>query len=304
MTLYPEFPDFKPLQLEDRAVVHDLLWRYQPETSELTFTNLFIWRAYYHVTWALYEDWLLFLCIDSQGQAYALPPVGPTPRADVTRTFLTWIREERNVPQPRIERADARLVSELVDLSDFSITSTRDHFDYLYDREDLATLSGRRYSAKRNHINKFKRVYGDGYSFEPLAEDNVGECIEVAHAWCEKRRCDEDLSLMEERDAVFESLEHFSDLAVQGGVVRVDGQVQAFTIGEMLNAKTLVVHIEKADPDIQGLYPLINQQFVQHCCEGAAYINREQDLGEPGLRKAKESYHPERLVEKARITLV
>ncbi len=86
-------------------------------------------------------------------------------------------------------------------------------------------------------------------------------------------------------------------------MIRLDGHVQAFTLGELLNDATLVVHIEKADPDIQGLYPLINQQFIQHYSQEVQAVNREQDLGEPGLRRAKESYYPHHLVEKARIRL-
>lgn len=110
------------------------------------------------------------------------------------------------------------------------------------------------------------------------------------------------MSLLEERDAVFAALTHFEALGIVGGVLRVDGLVQAFTMGEMLNAATFVVHIEKADPDIRGLYPLINQEFVRHSVqEPAAWVNREQDMGEAGLRRAKESYYPDHLVEKYRI---
>ncbi len=301
MTSTPQFPDFKLLALEDRQRVHDLLWRYQPDTSELTFTNLFIWRAHYKVQWSLYEDWLLFLC-DDDGEAYALPPVGPASRLEVTRLLLRWIREAKGVAMPRIERADMRLITEIAEAPEFSVEMTRDHFDYVYEREALATLAGRKYSAKRNHINNFLRAYGD-YIYEPITEEIAKECLEIAHTWCMRRRCEDDLDLSEERESVFEALQNFSALQVEGGVIRLDGHVQAFTIGELLNDTTLVVHIEKADPDIQGLYPFINQQFIQHYPREVQLVNREQDLGEPGLRRAKESYYPHHLVEKARIRL-
>lgn len=302
MTERPTFPKFKPLAMEDRDFIHDKLWAYQPRTSELSFTNLFIWREAYRAQWAMADDVLVLLAEDDDGELYGLPPVGPAPRLEITRELLTWLRDEKGVADPRIERADARLVAELRESGDFEIEPTRDQFDYVYLREDLAELAGREYSNKRNHINYFLRNYT--YTFEPLSVDNVEACVRVACEWCEKYRCEDDMNLLEERDAVMESLENFSLLRTKGGVIRVEGKIEAFSLGEMLNAETMVVHIEKADPDIRGLYQLINREFVRHCCEDAAYVNREQDLGVPGLRRAKSSYHPEQMVEKYRVRLV
>ena len=104
-------------------------------------------------------------------------------------------------------------------------------------------------------------------------------------------------------DAIIESFGHFAELDYLGGAIRIAGKVQAFTIGEMMNADTVVVHIEKADPAITGLYPMINQEFCRRLDAGVAYVNREEDMGNAGLRKAKESYYPARLVEKYELTL-
>ncbi|MGC9358499.1 MAG: DUF2156 domain-containing protein [Anaerolineae bacterium] len=301
MANLPIFPNFKPLALEDRDFIHERLWAYQPRTSELTFTNLFIWRDAYKLHWAVYEDdWLLLLC-EKEDDPYAFPVVGPGQRVEATRAFLTWLRDDRDIARPRMERADARLAAELEDAPDLKIDPTREHFDYVYSREDLAALAGRDYSNKRNHINHFLRAYD--YTYAALTPDNVDACLRVACEWCEKYRCEDDMNLIEERDAVRESLEHFSQLRIQGGVVYVEGRIEAFSMGEMLNEETLVVHIEKADPDIRGLYQIINRDFLRHCCTEATYVNREQDLGVPGLRRAKKSYHPDHLVEKYRIGL-
>ena len=121
--------------------------------------------------------------------------------------------------------------------------------------------------------------------------------------WCILRRCEDDLDLLGEWDAVKEILNSYESLDVQGGVVTIENKVMAFTIGQMLNDDTAVVHIEKADPEIPGLYPVINQQFCENSWHDARYINREQDLGMPGLREAKLSYYPDHLVKKFRITL-
>ncbi|MGC9400554.1 MAG: DUF2156 domain-containing protein [Anaerolineae bacterium] len=302
MTAYPTFPHFKPLAMEDRDALHERLWAYQPTTSELTFTNLFIWRDAYRVQWSLLDDVLLLLAEGDDEEFYGFPPVATAPRLDATRTFLRWLREEQGVAEPRIERADERLVQELAEADDIVSEPTRDHFDYVYLREDLAELSGRDYSSKRNHLNYFLRMYE--YTYEPLAQDNIAACVEVACEWCEKYRCEDDMNLLEERDAVLSSLENFPLLRAQGGVIRVEGKIQAFSVGEMMNAETLVVHIEKADPDIRGLYQLINREFVRHCCQEAVYVNREQDLGVPGLRRAKQSYHPHHMEKKYRLRLV
>lgn len=299
MLNFPRFPDFRPLALADRDFIAERLWTYQPLVSEMTFTNLFIWREAYQTQWAVLDECLLFLVQDEGGHFYFLPPMGPAPRLEVTRRALRWLAETYAPERLRIERADARLVEELGGAEDFVIEPTREHFDYIYPREALATLAGRKYSAKRNHINSFLREHT--YAYEPMCAENVQECLRVACMWCEKRRCEDDMGLLEERDAVFAALQNFGDLRVVGGVIRVDGFVQAFSIGEMLNRDTFVVHIEKADPDMRGLYPLINREFALHAAGEALWINREQDMGEPGLRRAKESYYPDHLVEKFRI---
>ncbi len=302
MTSIPQFPDFKPLAIEDRDFIHERLWAYQPCTSELTFTNLFIWREAYCLQWTVKDDWLLLFCRGETGDYCAFPPIVPANRAAVSRAVLEWLHEAQGVARPHIKRADSRLAAELAGAAGFVIEPTEEHFDYVYEREALATLAGRKYSAKRNHINGFVRDNPD-HSYEPMTPENVKECITVAQIWCENRRCDDDMNLLEERAAVFEALRNFEALQLVGGVVRIEGLVQAFTLGELLNAETAVVHIEKADSEIRGLYPMINQQFVQQQWAAARYINREQDLGEEGLRRAKQSYYPAFMVEKYRISM-
>lgn len=296
----PRFPDFRALTLGDRSFIAARLWAYQPLISEMTFTNLFIWQGIYHTTWCVLDDHLLFLVQGEGEHYYFLPPMGEGSRLGIVKTALQWLRDTQLADGLRIERADARLAEELRGVEGFVIEPTREHFDYVYSREALATLAGRKYSAKRNHINSFLREHS--YIYESMTPENVKECLRVACIWCEKHRCEDDMSLLEERDAVFAALTHFEALGIVGGVLRVDGLVQAFTMGEMLNSDTFVVHIEKADPDIRGLYPLINQEFVRHSVqEPTAWVNREQDMGEVGLRRAKESYYPDHLMEKYRI---
>jgi hypothetical protein len=297
--VHPEFPKFKPLQLEDRDFIREILWRYQPQTSEWTFTNLFIWRSHYGFQWSFYKDWLIVLC--TANGSYAFQPIGPSSRTEVARMILEWLREEKGEQKPRIERADQRLVSEIKEEADFLIEPTLEQFDYLYRTRDLIQLAGRKYHSKRNHINKFLQSYS--FAYDALSDNYLKACSELAGTWCELRRCEEDLNLLGEWEAVREALARFHALSIQGGVILIQNKVEAFSLAELLNEHTAVVHVEKANPDISGLYPMINQRFCEKSWPNVPYINREQDLGEEGLRKAKLSYFPDHLVEKFRIRL-
>ena len=300
MSKVPEFPEFKPVQLGDRDFIRDVLAKYQPQTSEWSFTNLFIWQSHYGFQWSMFRDWLVVLGGNKE-DAYALQPMGPPSRVEVTRMLLKWLWEERGEASARVERADQRLVSELEGAGDFFVDSTRDQFDYVYRSEDLIKLGGRKYHAKRNHINKFRRIYP--FSYMPLKDEHLKPCLQLADSWCEWRRCEEDLNLVGEWDAVRQALTHFGALEILGGVILVEDQVRAFALGELINDQMATVHIEKADPEIQGLYAVINQQFCENCWQDVPFVNREQDLGEPGLRKAKLSYYPDHLEEKFQIRL-
>jgi hypothetical protein len=277
------------------------LWAYQPETSELTFTNLFIWQGACGYQWCLDRDWLLVAGNSPERGAFALPPVGPAPRREVCARLLAWLAEEKQAASPAIERADRRLAEELAASPAFTAEPVREHFDYLYRTTDLIHLAGGKYHAKRNQINAVTRHYSCRY--EDLTAWHLPACRELAAAWCRIKRCEDDLNLMGEWGAVAAALNHLEALALRGGVILVNGKVEAFSLGELLNRETAVVHVEKANPEIPGLYALINQQFCGHALVGVPFVNREQDLGEPGLRAAKLSYQPHRLVEKFRIRL-
>jgi uncharacterized protein len=300
MTSPPLFPAFKPLELADRDLIQPRVRAYQPTTSELTFTNLFIWRNNYHLSWCLAGDCLVFLN-DSPQDPWLFPPVGPSPRADLCRDLLTWLKDDRGSSDPRLERVDRRLWEEVAPTGDFSHEPKREHFDYVYAIPDLISLAGGKYHSKRNHLNSFQRAFE--HTYEALRAEHLPACLDLAEKWCEIRRCEEDMSLMEEWGAVTEALTHFQALDLLGGVIFVGDRLEAFTVGEKLNTDTAVIHVEKANPEIRGLYAAINQAFLEHDWQELPWVNREQDLGEPGLRQAKLSYHPRHLEEKFTLRL-
>lgn len=301
MQAKPAFPAFKPFELEDRDEIHPRLWAYQPKTSELTFVNFYIWRDYYDLKWTLADDCLIFLS-EREGDSFAFPPVSSQPRVELVERLLVWMRDEKGIDAPEIRRAGQRLVDELSGSDRFVCEATRDHFDYVYRSEDLGTLEGDKYRRKRNQVKQFDYYYE--YRYEPISDDLIDQCLRLAEVWCEQRQCEDDISLSHEFSGIEDTLNHFHELDISGGALLVDDTVRAFALGEKLNKDTAVVHIEKANPDYRNIYPTMTSSYSEErWMDNVTFINREQDLGISGLRRAKESYHPDHLVKKYIITL-
>ena len=159
----------------------------------------------------------------------------------------------------------------------------------------MAYLKGKKYHGKRNHITNFKKN-NPNWSFEVLNRDNIQECIALHTEWIKNHEDDADYSF--EFEAVLTAFENYEELGFLGGLIRVDGKVIAYTMGERHSDRLFVTHFEKAPAEIQGAYPIINQEFTKNCLMEYEYVNREEDLGIEGLRKAKQSYYPEIRLEK------
>lgn len=298
----PLFPDFKPIEIDDRPGILEVLRASRPGTSELTFTNLFIWRNHFNFQWCLNGECLCVTGRENSGPHFAMAPIGPSGRVDAGMGLLRWLKEVEGVPLPAIERADEMFAAEASRYSGLSIEERREHFDYVYLTRNLIDLPGNKNRNKRNHINQFFRAH-ESYIYEELNERHIREALCLQQKWCLLRRCKEDLNLLGEWDAVREILNNYQALEVAGAVIIVGGTVKAFTLGEALSEEMALVHIEKADPNIPGLYQLINQQFCARQWSEMKYINREQDLGIPGLREAKLSYNPDHFIKKFSVGL-
>ena len=292
--------DFKPLDIEDKALFLKYLSLDPPQTSELTFTNLFIWRHQYRPTWLLWEDCLLIVFQPKEGDPFGLSPIGP---GDKKRAldFLSHILGQLT-PEARICRVSKAFVEEYVEPDEYRITLDRDNSDYVYLTRDLINLSVRKYHRKKNHLNRF--IKNNIFEYHPLDKDLVTSFLEMQESWCQMRECVEQPELLSEDYAVHEALTHFEDLDYQGGAIIMNSRVEAFSLGERLNKETAVIHIEKANPDIPGLYTAMNQLFCSNAWADTTYVNREQDLGSEGLRRAKESYYPHHMVDKHTLTRV
>ena len=188
----------------------------------------------------------------------------------------------------------------------YQMTVRRQDSDYIYLREKLATLSGKKLHGKRNHINRFIDSFPD-WKYESITEANENECAQMAMRWCLENCADEndnwEHDKIDESKLVVYAIRYRDELGMKGGALRAGGRIVAITLGERLTNDTFVVHFEKAFSDVQGAYPMINREFVRNELKQYTYVNREEDLGEEGLRKAKLSYRPERLLDKGMITI-
>lgn len=289
---------FQPLDLPDRELVAGYLRRDPPETSELTFTNLFVWRGHYRPLRREFADCLLVVLQPPGSDPVGLPPVGPGDRAaaldELARILLEWSG------RARIERVGRAWADAVVDPARYQILPDPDQSDYVYRVDDLIHLSGRKYHQKKNHLNQFLNSHD--FECRRLDQDLVQSVLAMQESWCRMRECALDPSLSDEDRAVYEALTHFGRLDYQGLALLMNGRVEAFSLGEPLNPDTVVIHFEKANPDIRGLYAVINQRFLQDVWSGFTFVNREQDLGVEGLRRAKESYHPDHMVDKFVLT--
>lgn len=286
--------DYKPIEIHDKDIFREYLLQDPQNTSELTFTNLYMWRHKYKTRWRLFENCLLIIFEEKKDGFSGLPPIG---RGD-KKTALNRLAEdlEENSSSSCITRVSEELVNSFVDSNEYEVILDRDNSDYIYLAQSLINLSGRKYHRKKNHLNRF--IKNHEFRYLPLDNELVECFLDMQDNWCRMRECVEKPDLLSEDYAIHEVLTRFDDLDYRGGAIVIKDRVEAFSLGEVLNKDMAVVHIEKANPDIPGLYTAINQMFCKQAWEDIKYINREQDLGIEGLRKAKESYYPDHLVNK------
>lgn len=262
--------------------------------SDQTFANLFTWRASRHI--GLIEAGESLIVAQNLAHSTHLfgNPMGPLDIDSATDVI------ERATGKPLTAAVRLLDVPEKQGPSQWTRHEDRDNFDYVYRRETLAELAGRKYHKKRNLIAQCLTEHRCDY--EEISPKNLREVREMMDRWCASRNCGVTPGLCHEYLAIGETLTHFHELGVFGGVIRIQGQIEAFTVGERLNDNTAVIHFEKAMGAFKGLYQLINNWFCKYSLSSYDFVNREQDLGISGLRQAKESYFPDHLISKHRLT--
>lgn len=283
--------------MDDRAWVTAALRASDFMGCEYSFANNLAWRRLNNTRICNAEGFYVNRAEDETGPYYTFP----AGEGDL-RCVISALRDDANrVGRPLILTGVTKQTLEQMNRlfpDGFSATHSPDGDDYIYLASDLASLAGRAYHQKRNHLHRFA-AYGAVYA--PLTERDFDDCITLSARTYNLKNGQDDFSARMEQLVIHTFFTHFEALGLVGGTLRVDGQLVAFSIGEQLNSNTLDVHIEKADTAFEGAFTAINQAFVQHAAQGLTYVNREEDLGLEGLRKAKRSYRPVFMLEKYRL---
>lgn len=285
--------DFKVIDISDREWINGILKKSDYRGCEYCFANNMAWRRLYDTKICRYKDFYIS-CSFKEGLAFTFPAgegdfvelIGVLKEFSEMRGFPLVIG---SVSQERLSFFEENYHNQ------YRVSSSEDSSDYIYETEDLINLSGKKYHAKRNHLKKF---YEAGGIFLEMTEDDFDECITFAAENYNSDNAYDDESRVAEQFAINEFFTHFRELGLSGGILRLGGRIVGFTIGERLNSDTFVIHIEKADKDINGSFAAINNEFLKFKGKDCKYVNREEDMGLPGLRKAKRSYYPAFMNEK------
>lgn len=311
----PDMIKFKDVTVADKALIQSFtLWGVR-QNCDLSFANLISWRFLYNTQFAVVNDYLVFRFYAGRHLAYMAPVARPKQRPDGTMRVEPCDECSAEVIRAMHDDAIAmghpflmlgvcnymRDVIETHFPDVFDIKTERDYSDYIYERDKLVNLSGKKLQSKRNHINKFKSLYPD-YEYRELTPELIPQCLELERQWRSAAVGDggdgQEDDLSEELRSMTRAFNRWSELGLFGGSIFVGGRMVAFTYGCPINHNTFDVCVEKADVNYEGAFSIINQEFAKHIPEQYFYINREEDLGDEGLRKAKLSYRPDILLEK------
>ena len=287
---------FKDITLADKDTITSFTMKSDRRNCDLSFSNLCSWRFLYDTQFAVVDNFLVFKFWAGEQLAYMMP-VGTGDLKAVLWELIEDARKENQHFCMLGVCSNMRADLEAILPEQFTFTEDRDYADYIYLRSDLSTLKGKKFQAKRNHINRFRNTYPD-YEYTPITPDRIQECLDLEAEWCKVNNCDQQEGTGNERRALIYALHNFETLGLTGGILHVNGKIVAFTFGMPINHETFGVHVEKADTSIEGAYAMINYEFANRIPEKYIYINREEDLGIEGLRKAKLSYQPATILEK------
>ena len=285
--------NFKKIELTDIPILKAYFSAYPSRQCDRSAGATAMWRDYFENCFAVIDGTIIFSSNFKDEVCFSFP-IGKN-----VSNALDKLEEHCNelgIPLVFCTVNKAELPVLEKHFGKITADADRDWFDYLYEKDAMLNLSGRKYGTPRNHINKFKKLYTD-WSFEPISGDNSPELIEFTKNFT--FGADKDESAMLELQMCMEVLEKYDSYAMLGGALRVGGKIIAYSIGEIVG-DTIFSHIEKADISYAGAYQMLTNQFLRMYAEGddIKYVNREEDCGDEGLRKSKLSYHPVELIEK------
>jgi len=287
---------FKDIQLGDKELFNEYAQRYFG--VEACFGNMYLWRKSWHIKITHDEEALYILMENGDYPSFMLPPfmkVDGSSMCEPIRKCCNYMQEVYNKPL-KFKGATTQIMERIERdcPGQFAFIEDRPNYEYVYRRDDLANLTGKKYSKKRNHINKLLKEHE--FEYKSYTQEYYEQCIALQKRWIEEKGgMNEDFE--DELTVTKEAFDNLAELKLRCGLLFIDGKLEAFSIGEKF-LNMAVIHIEKANADIQGVFPLINREFVRNEWTDVEFINREEDMGLEGLRKSKMSYYPEFFIEK------
>lgn len=287
---------FKDITPDDKEIITSFTFSHASRDCDLSFGNLCSWHFSNQSSYTVIGGYLVIrFRLEGDRTLYLMP----TGTGDITPVIQALEEEADRENRPLLLQGvygEMRETLEKAFPNLFEYTLHRDYFDYIYLRKDLTELKGKNYQPKRNHVNKFKKAYE--YEYLPLTVPLLPACLDFESRWCTTHGSERQEELQNERRAIAYAVEHYDELGLCGGAITVNGEMAAFTFGFPLTHDTFDIQFEKANTRIDGAYSIINQEFARRLPEQYTYVNREEDLGIPGLRQSKLSYRPAFLLEK------
>jgi hypothetical protein len=284
-----EYPEFSEITMDLRPVLHPKFQSLVEGISEFTFANIYLFRETHHYRISRLNNELFVITGKDNEESFFMLAFG-LPDENLLKELFRKYKTMKCVSEPQVKK-----LSEL----GYFVYEDRDNFDYLYLRQDLVNLTGRKFHKKKNLLNMFIR--NNEYQAKPLLEEYRDDALKILEQWNAQHDPPNDFV------AAKEALKKMWPLQLCGGIFYIDGQPTAYSLGEELACgKSFVIHFEKAvfREEFKGIYQFINQAFASILPEQYETINREQDLGDPGIRHSKESYHPIGFVKKYKVKLV
>lgn len=290
--------NYKKVEITDKKWMEPLITAADMPGCHQNFTNIFAWSEIYKYRVAQVNNYLVLKGL-FDNLSYYFYPAG---FGDIKKVIEIMKEDAAQCGHGFVITGvspENMVILRNLYPDNFEYQEMRYGFDYVYFVDKLVNLAGNKLHSKRNHINRFKQ--NNSWSFEEITPENLGECWEMNIEWCKAHGSNDRDELAKENCAVRRCFDHFAKLGLEGGLIRVNDQVIAYTMGEKLNSNTYVIHIEKAFGEIQGAYQMINREFAAYIQKNhpqMIYVNREEDMGLEGLRKAKLSYRPDKMEEK------
>jgi uncharacterized protein len=284
--------DFRPVTIGDRDLFARHYAKYPQVHSDNTFTNMVCWNHYAHYECAHVRDNIVLSSTINEKTSFR-PPIGPRDPVLLEQVIRLAVKEGDDMPLVLVDDPAKSWITSCY--PSLTLYPDRSYFEYLYLVKNLADLPGKPYVKIRNHLKKFNRNCQP--SVEQVTASNITEVRDFVVKWCEWKNCESEPILENEKDAVFYAVEHLTELGLSGIAIRVHGSIGAMALFEPLNETTALVHFEKGLPDCEGIYKAINEETARFLEGRFTYINRESDMGVPGLREAKMRYHPDQMTE-------